>query len=125
MMLNGHDGSHHPLTIPFQPWSMRGDDAIRARLLNGSARDFNVMVRRGNVQATVQVWQTQQTLAPHTSDAVFFCARGVFRISVPGCEDVRLAAGLALRMTDFAAGLSAEPENPDSILIGTLLNFTK
>src|SRR5580704_3578190 len=55
MVLQGSDGSAYALTTPFVPHSMRGEDPVEARLVNGPTHDFNVMARRGHAQATVKI----------------------------------------------------------------------
>lgn len=125
MMLHNPDGSVHALTTPFRPWRMRGDEPVRAWLLNGSARDFNVMVRRGHAESSVEVWQTEVALPEVSGDAVFFCPRGSFRISVEGGEDVVLSAGCAFHVRGAGAALLAAPAVPNAILIGAFLKPVK
>ncbi len=123
MMLHNSDGSIHALTAPFRPWRMRGDDPVRASLLNGSARDFNVMVRRGRVDASVQVWQSETSLPNLRGDAVFYCPRGSFAISVTNGEDVVIAADSAFRVS-AGAEVRIAPAAPNAILIGVLTEPT-
>ncbi len=120
MMLHNSDGSIHPLTAPFRPWTLRGDERVWACLLNGSARDFNVMVRRGRAQASVHVWQTAVSLEDLCGDALFYCARGAFAISVKGLGDVELGAGCAVR-ADGITEVRISPAAPDAVLIGVFL----
>ncbi len=121
MMLHGKDGSMHALTTPFQPWRMRGDEPVRAWLLNGAARDFNVMVRRGVAESSVGVWQVETRLPEWIGDAVFFCARGSFRIEIEDGEEVLLAAGCAWHAAGRVAALLVSPAIPNAILIGVFL----
>jgi environmental stress-induced protein Ves len=121
MMLHHEDGSIHALTTPFRPWRMRGDDPVRAWLLNGSARDFNVMVRRGCADSVVDVWQAETALPGFHGDAVFFCARGSFRVSTAAGEDVVLSSGCAFHVPVAGEAMLVAPAAPNAILVGAFL----
>src|ERR1700733_1295252 len=41
MVLERNDGAAHALTTPFEPYAFRGEDVIKARLVDGASRDFN------------------------------------------------------------------------------------
>ena len=115
MMLEGENGLSHALTVPFEAWALRGEDPIYARLVNGPAHDFNVMVRRGRVRATLKVWRTDEFVQCEGSEALFFCAAGVYRIA-----DTVLTAGMAGQLAE-ANRLAISREAPDSVLIGVFL----
>ncbi len=107
--------SVHLLATPFEPWNLAADVPTKASLLNGSVRDFNVMVRRGRTESRVQVWRTKCSIgAPHDEathgEALLYCAQGAFT------GDVDLSEGWAVRA---AAGtvVKVRPTMPDSVLI--------
>lgn len=120
MMLRQPNGSLCALTAPFRPWSMPGDEPVNAELVNGPARDFNVMVRRGRAQASVEVWRTEGSAGHHSGghrgDALFYCARGSFQLG-----PAPLPAGWACFVADAQADLRFVPQTRDAILIGVLL----
>lgn len=105
------------LNTKFEPHTFRGEEAIRATLIDGPARDFNVMVRRGLAEAAVKVWRSESRLARHIDDALFVCAHGAFQVG-----DAELAAGYAMRGRRPAAGTLIFPKGSDSVLIGALIH---
>lgn len=123
MILTGKNGPPHPLTAPFQPYSMPGEDSITARLLNGESRDLNVMVRRSAARASVKVWDRDDELAHDAETAVFFCARGAFQVVRTDCEAAVLLAGSAVTLRGVHAGLRMISLAADSVLIGALLDL--
>lgn len=115
MTLHGRDGREWVLTAPFRPCLLPGDEPVNAELLDGSARDFNVMVRRGRARAAVQVWCAEQPTG-HRGDALFYCPRGVFQVG-----PAVLPAGWACFVADSNADLRVTPKAQDAVLIGVLL----
>jgi uncharacterized protein len=122
ILLQGRDGPPHPLTKPFLPYTLRGDDPIHARLVNGRVRDFNVMVRRETGCATVDVWDRDGVLGHGSATAIFFCARGAFRVAPCDGEPFVVPAAHALTLNRIQAGLRVAPQAEDSVLIGAFLN---
>lgn len=104
------------LDTKFEPHRFSGEEVIRATLIDGPARDFNVMVRRGLAEAAVQVWRAESRLAQHIDDAVFVCARGAFQIG-----EAELPAGYAMVGHQITAGTPVIPKGSDSVLIGALI----
>lgn len=117
MLLDGSDGSAFALTTHFQPHSMRGDEPVTAKLVNGSSRDFNVMTRRGRARAVVNVWHAENSIW-HAGDAVFYCPRGIFQVG-----SALLPAGWACFVADGQVDVRVVPKTPDPILIGALLEY--
>jgi uncharacterized protein len=124
MILQGSNGSAYALTTPFEPHSMRGEDAVDAHLVNGPAHDFNVMARRGRAQATVKVWDRPDSLAGWTGDAVFYCPRGDFEVSVGG-EAAWLPASWACSFSGRDATVHVAPKAPNAVLIGALFELSE
>lgn len=52
-------GIHHALQQRWQPFAFSGDVALDCTLLGGTSTDFNVMTRRGQWNASVQVIQAE------------------------------------------------------------------
>ncbi len=61
------DGVDHRLDTPLAPFAFAGDAALGCSLLGGTSTDFNLMTRRGKLQAELTVLRTAGTLAsaPH------------------------------------------------------------
>lgn len=118
MVLERSDGVAHSLTTAFRPHSLRGEDAIEARLVNGPARDFNVMVRRGRARAAVRVWDRADAMR-WAGDVLVYCARGEFEV-LNGGEAALLSAGWACGFFVLDATLRVVPKAPDAVLIGAL-----
>ena len=80
-----HDGRvAHRLDVPHRPFAFSGDDAIDCALLGGASNDFNVMTRRGQWRADVQVLDRASTVqaAPH---GVLLALRGAWRLNDEAC----------------------------------------
>ncbi len=116
MMLHG-EGSVYALTAPFEPYRMAGDRPVDAELVGGSARDFNVMVRRGRADAAVRIWRDEDS-APPADAALYYCPQGEFKIG-----PALLPAGWACFVADGRSNLSVAPKARDAVLIGVLLDF--
>jgi environmental stress-induced protein Ves len=120
MTLRGGDGSEISLTTPFVPHAFPGEASIDARLVNGPTVDFNVMVLRGSVQASVEAWTTSGELAQERSEAVFYCAKGRYEVTLAEAavgRVLQLEKGFMLRIQDLTAGTRLTPEAPGSILL--------
>ena len=124
MVLDGDDGTQFALTTLFQPYSFRGEAGIEARLVNGPTRDFNVMVRRGLAAAVVESWQEEARLSRDIDDAVFYCPRGAFQLSLEGEYPVVLSSGSALRVSGMRAGARFIPQTFDSVLLTALIDLS-
>jgi environmental stress-induced protein Ves len=119
MLLHGDEGPTFALTTPFQPHSMAGDEPVRAELVNGSTRDFNIMVRRGRARASVNVWFAVDSVT-HAGPALFYCPRGLFKTG-----PASLQAGWACFVADGQIDWRVVPLNPEAVLIGVLLELQK
>jgi uncharacterized protein len=120
MVLRSGEGVEFVLNTPFVPYAFRGETAIEAKLLGGATRDFNVMSRRGRADATVEVWRKNAVISRPADQAVWFCARGQFRLL-----GARLGAGSVLRTSRVTAGVRLIAESPDAILIGALFTLKR
>jgi len=107
-----HDGLiEHRLDVPHRPFAFSGDDAIDCTLLGGASNDFNVMTRRGQWRADVQVLDhaTAIEAAPH---GVLLALRGAWRLN-----DKRCAEGEGLHWADASLAWQAAPESEDAWLV--------
>ncbi|MYW05339.1 HutD family protein [Streptomyces sp. SID3343] len=84
--LVGDGGLDHRLDRTGEPFAFSGDVALRATLLGGDSRDFNVMTRRGQWTADVRRI-TGRTILPAGHAGVVYVVQGRWR-----CER-ELAAG--------------------------------
>ncbi len=113
-MILSFEDSAISLTEPFEPHSFPGEATVQCRLVNGASRDFNVMTRRGVAQAEVKIVRSEWRFDER---AVFFCARGSYRIN----EDRLIAAGWALNVDRPEPGLHFAPQTQDAVLIAVLI----
>jgi hypothetical protein len=97
----------HRLDAPHRPFAFRGDEAIDCTLLGGASNDFNLMVRRGQWRAELQLLDAAAPIAP-APHGVLLALRGAWRLG-----DTRCAEGEGLYWTDEgAAAWQAAPAAP-------------
>ncbi|XAH23928.1 HutD family protein [Xylophilus sp. GW821-FHT01B05] len=107
-----HDGRiDHLLDAPHQPFSFSGDEAIDCTLLGGASSDFNVMTRRGQWRADVQVLDRAAAMAP-APHGVLLALRGEWQLNEEPCR-----AGRGLYWTDAAHAWQAVPDREDARLV--------
>lgn len=112
--LQSSDGQmDHRLDTPHVPFAFSGDAAIDCSLLGGASSDFNVMTRRGQWHAELQLLDhaTSMASAPH---GVLLVLRGSWRLGggLPVCEP-----GEGLRWTEAAHAWQVEPQAPGAQLL--------
>ncbi|PXW23475.1 HutD/Ves family protein [Paraburkholderia caballeronis] len=98
MVLEAAAGAKHVLARPLDVARFAGEASIDARLTNGPTRDFNLMVRRAAVSATLDIWRgpTQRTL---DADVVLlYCASGHASVMLDCDRHYALAQDDALRI---------------------------
>jgi environmental stress-induced protein Ves len=103
----------HRLDAPHRPFAFSGDEAIDCMLLGGASNDFNLMVRRGQWRAELQVLDAPAavTPAPH---GVLLALRGAWRLG----GEADCAEGEGLCWTDEgAAAWQAVPAAPHAQLL--------
>ena len=114
----------HRLDKPGQPFAFSGDLPIICTLLGGASSDFNVMARRGQWQADVQVLQEAGDIAP-APHGLLLVLNGTWRVSYGDeheHEQPALHAGDGLRWSGQAPSLHAQPETPVARLVAVRLH---
>ena len=88
MLLDEAQGPTHTLTQPLDIARFAGETAIDARLVDGTTRDFNLMVRREAATGELDVWRSDghaESASTHhlSADAVLlFCASGSLEVTL-------------------------------------------
>ncbi|WP_213303348.1 HutD/Ves family protein [Paraburkholderia sacchari] len=88
----------HTLTQALDVACFDGEAPIDARLVDGSTRDFNLMVRRDAARAQFEVWRENVARRIEADTVLLYCAQGVALVRVNGGEPTALAAGDTLRI---------------------------
>jgi environmental stress-induced protein Ves len=96
----------HRLDTSMQPFAFSGDNAVHCTLLGGPSRDFNVMTRRGEWHADVQVLSSSVSTqaAPH---GMLLAVHGSWQL---GAGHDPLQAGEGLVWTDESASWHIAPQ---------------
>jgi environmental stress-induced protein Ves len=89
MRLQFAHGAHHDLTARLAPFAFRGEDNVHAQLIGTPSRDFNLMLRRGAAQGTLDVHRASSVIARNQSTLLLFCAAGCWQISSGGMQNLR------------------------------------
>jgi environmental stress-induced protein Ves len=113
LVLHIDGAEERTLDMPFEPYAFSGDAHVDSQLLNGSARDFNLMTRRGRAQATLKVWHSEFRVQDTGGAAILFCARGTYRIEGV-CE---LKEGWAFHVESVPSEIRCIPETPDAVIV--------
>jgi environmental stress-induced protein Ves len=108
------------LNVPFEPYAFSGDSHVDSRLLDGPARDFNLMTRRGRVHATLKVWNSEFCVTGSDNAALFFSARGTYRI-----EGVAVEEGWVFHADKVPSDIQCTPETPCAVIIAVQVNQTE
>jgi uncharacterized protein len=80
MLLDEAGGAAHALRKPLELARFEGETAVDARLIDGSTRDFNLMVRRSSAHADLTVWQRGAFDVQDADTLLLFCAHGPVHI---------------------------------------------
>lgn len=107
------------LTAAFQPYSFRGEDAVRGELLDGGVRDFNVMTRRGRMHSEVIIRRGGFELPSGRDAAICFCGRGEFEVS-----GAALRAGWAVELKERERPVGFAAKTDDAVLIESRFSRT-
>lgn len=97
-----HTVKSHTLTQALDIARFDGDTHVDARLVDGSTRDFNLMVRRDAARGEVEVWRGQSRQSTRhmlSADVVLlFCASGSVTITPGDTAPLPLETGDTLRI---------------------------
>ncbi|MFE4518576.1 HutD family protein [Kitasatospora sp. NPDC056783] len=75
------DGTEYLVDAPFRPFAFSGDAITDCRLSAGPVVDFNVMTRRGRVEATVDLTTSDTALdLPDGTTALLVCLAGTVTV---------------------------------------------
>ena len=70
------DGRMHALTTPFSPFAFAGEAQVDVVLIGGPTRDFNLMLRREQVQGELVVWDEPGRQVVDDAVVLIYCAQG-------------------------------------------------
>lgn len=112
----------HRLDTPGVPFAFAGDVALDCELLGGPSTDFNVMTRRSQLRADVNVVTGTRQIAP-AQNGLVLAVRGAWHLQ-SGAHDFRCATGTGM-WWDAAAGWQATPLAPDALLVVLRLHALK
>jgi environmental stress-induced protein Ves len=111
--LHSRDGRiDHRLDVPHRPFAFPGDAEVDCTLQGGASSDFNVMTRRGQWRAEVQVLDGAAEIAP-ASHGVLLALRGGWRLDGEGrvCRE-----GEGLYWAEAPHAWQAAPSSQDARL---------
>ncbi|MCM2255076.1 MAG: HutD family protein [Vicinamibacteria bacterium] len=118
LLLERADGGQTRLG-PLEPCAFSGDDETTGRLVGGPIRDFNVMARRGVVQARLEVCRDETTAVVDagTATALFHGHSG--RVTICSASGEATLAPGATAIVEAPAGVvRLEPATRDTIVLG-------
>ncbi|VTU13908.1 HutD/Ves family protein [Variovorax sp. RA8] len=102
----------HRLDLPHRPFAFAGDVEIDCTLQGGASSDFNVMTRRGQWRAELQVLDGAARIAP-ASHGVLLALRGDWRLDG---EDQPCREGEGLHWAEAPHAWQVVPASPDARL---------
>ena len=107
-------GIDHRLDTPGAPFAFSGDVALGCELLGGASTDFNVMVRRGRVQAEVRVLTAAEDIS--ATSGLLLALHGRWQLG-----DVSCIPGHGL-WWNAPEQLRATPQTTDASLVAVFLS---
>ncbi len=117
--LRSRDGRiDHRLDVPYVPFAFGGDVALDCDLLGGTSTDFNVMTRRGRLQADVRVPRDSGDIAPAAS-GLLLALRGRWQFN-----DMECAPGTGIWWDGETQGWHAASRDTDAALVAVRLEST-
>lgn len=112
----------HRLDTPGQPFAFAGDLAVDCTLLGAASTDFNVMVRRGVVQADVSVHDAPATL-PAASGGVLLALDGGWILS-NGHDTLDVPAGHGVWWAESVGAWQLQPRTVHARLVAVAIRPT-
>jgi environmental stress-induced protein Ves len=118
--LHGVGANPQVLDTPLMPFAFAGETPIHCSLKNGAVRDFNLMTRRGAVQAQLQVMSigsAVQTL-PLSPQTLIYIVSGSVN-AVIGAKHITPEAQHTLSLSNEAGSVQlSSNDNAQVIIIG-------
>jgi environmental stress-induced protein Ves len=109
----------HQLDDPCVPFRFRGEEDVVCDLLGGPTQDLNLMVRRGQVDATFEIIHETRYAVPACVDFFLLCSWGSALFAEPsGGAAVEVGAGHCLRASNVDEGQALVIANSDALLVG-------
>ena len=110
--LHGEGFAPQVLNTPLTPFAFAGETPIQCSLINGAVRDFNLMTRRGALQAQLQVLDinSRGCSLPVVDQTLLFVASGEVEVEFKQ-QSITLAAEQTLQLS---ADNDAADETRDS-----------
>lgn len=103
--LHGAEDKTVVLDKALEPFRFAGETAIECTLINGPVRDFNLMTRRSDIKASLQVLSVTEPLSLQLAkESMLYLASGQLQLSFAG-QSYQLEAGQSLLCTDEAGAL--------------------
>jgi environmental stress-induced protein Ves len=107
MLLQGegfclHGAEDQPVVLDkaLVPFAFAGETAIECTLINGPVRDFNLMTKRSDIKASLQVLSVSQALSLQLAqESLLYLASGKLQVSFKELS-YQLEAGQSLLCTD-------------------------
>ncbi|MGP9800659.1 HutD/Ves family protein [Rheinheimera sp. NSM] len=115
--LHGVGAKPQVLDTPLMPFSFAGETAIHCTLLKGAVRDFNLMTRRGAVQAQLQVLtigKAAQTL-PLSPQTLIYTASGSVN-AILGAKHITLQAQHTLSLSNEAGNVQLDSSDSAEVI---------
>ncbi|WP_033333023.1 MULTISPECIES: HutD family protein [Streptomyces] len=104
------DGVEQLVDAPYRPFAFSGDATTDCRLLGGPVVDFNVMTRRGRVEATVDLLSAPADIGvPAGGTALLVCLAGSALISGSGGSSADVVGVGDVELARYDAALLAAP----------------
>jgi hypothetical protein len=109
----------HRLNDPRAPFFFRGEEEVACELLGRPTQDLNLMVRRGQVDATFGIIHEARCVVPACDDFFLLCARGGAQFAGSGGEQiVDVGADQFLRASKVDEDQAVVLVNGDALLAG-------
>jgi environmental stress-induced protein Ves len=117
-----HLRNGHRLDDSRVPFSFRGEDEVACDLLGGPTQDLNLMVRRGEVDATFEILHEGRYAVPVCDEFFLLCASGSAQFAESGREDVvEIGADQFLRASMVGEDQAVVLVSGDALLVGIAL----
>jgi environmental stress-induced protein Ves len=122
------DGGRHQalLAARYEPYTLSGDDAVHCTLIEGSVREFELLLRRGRCRGSVIVLQGEGVRPPRARFTLCYAATGACECLLAGHAPLTLATDHALLVEDAAAATSiaVNPLTADAVALVTAVDLS-